>query len=131
MSETRFFWVKCWALEILGIARAAMARTTESFAYFERHDMDCIPSRRSFQSARQLERDKLLGWLWPACIGPGITAQGDAADDGKVVRGDEGNVTKTSNRSQHLAGTGYWFCWGCKVLVILDRVSAPQVRTGW
>src|SRR6266404_6472469 len=76
MSETRFFWVKCWALEILGIARAAIARTTESFAYFERHDMDCIPSRRSFQSARQLERDKLLGWFmarvhwaWHYCAG--------------------------------------------------------------
>src|SRR6266403_3831123 len=102
MSETRFFWVKCWALEILGIARAAMAKTTESFAYFERHDMDCIPSRRSFQSARQLERDKLLGWFMARVHWAWHYCTGDAADDGKVVRGDEGNVTKKSKRSHFL-----------------------------
>src|SRR5882762_2648617 len=86
---------------MLGTANVAMARATESFAYFERHGMDCIPSRRSFQSARQLERDKLLGWLmarehWAWAV----MHRAMLADSGKVVRRGGENVTKKSKRSQ-------------------------------
>src|SRR6267378_1886096 len=94
---------------MLGTASVAMARTTESFAYFERHGMNCIPSRRSFQSARQMERDKLLGWLmarehWTWAV----MHRAMLVDSGKVVRRGGGNVTKKSKRSQLWRD---WFNW--------------------
>src|SRR3979490_1670225 len=78
MSETRFFWVKCWALEMLGTANVAMARATESFAYFERHGMDCIPSRRSFSVSEAIGTRQAAGLVdGPRALGLGGDAQGE------------------------------------------------------
>src|SRR6266852_3775968 len=104
MSETRFFWVKCWALEMLGTANVAMARATDSFAYFERHGMNCISSTRSFQSARQNGARQAAGLvIWPTSIAakasPPMTMP---VDKGKVVPHRRWNVTKKSKRSQLL-----------------------------
>src|SRR6266853_1901039 len=132
MSEMRFFWVKCWALEMRGTANVAMARATESFAYFERHGMSVFPPEEVFsQRGSWNETSCWVGdmahehWAWASL------RRSMLAGSGKVVRGDGGNVTKTSNRGQLLAGLVIGFCCGCKVLVILGPASAPQVRTGW
>src|SRR5437660_12367029 len=108
MSETRFFWVKCWALEMLGTANVAMARATESFAYFERHGMDCIPSRRSFSVSEAVGTRQAAGLVDGArALSLGGNAPGDAGgqwESSAQERGERHEKVKTGSLSRRGEG---------------------------
>src|SRR5882762_5452764 len=111
MSETRFVWVKCWALEMLGTANVAMARTRESFAYFERHDMNCIPSRRSFSVSEAVGTRQAAGLVdGPRALDLGGDAQGDAGgqwESSAQGRGECHEKVKTESTSGGIGLLGF------------------------